>query len=245
MSLTKLSLVNIVVPKYNLGTNGKDMEDPISYYKEDFGCDLLSVQNATTGAVENRISIVSLVPAKLGPSLFDEYARAFKGLASKRLFLFSYFFTSLIDQAIHSALSEEHPYFDRFARYPKLVGILATYHHNIHPGLLLLAATLYINKEDQNAATEQFCALSDFFAEDYENFILNQYPFLTGRLQTEQARKIAVRKIYTEISNAMALLFIPRSLRPYSSLSPDIELYEKWMGYFAKKINYKLNDYGK
>ena len=221
------------------------MKDPISYYKEDFGQELLAIQNATTATIKDRISIVSLLPVEQYPGLLDENARVFKSLPSQRLFLFSYFFTSLIDQAIHSALREEHPYFDRLARYPKLVGILATYHHNIHPGLLLLAATLYINKDEQAMATEQFYALSDFFVEDYEEFIVNKYPSLTGRLQTEPDRNIAVRKLYTKLSNAIALLFLPRSLRPYSSLSPDIKLYEKWMSYFIKKINKKLNYYEK
>jgi hypothetical protein len=219
------------------------MKGSISYYEEDFGRELYAVQNATTATVKDSISIVSLLPTEQSHSLFDDHARAFKSLPSQRLFLFSYFFTSLIDQAIHSALREEHCYFDRLARYPKFVGILATYHHNIHPALLLLTATLYTKKEGQAAATEQFYALCDFFAEDYEDFIINKYPSLTGRLQTDRERHIAVRKLYTKISNTIALLFIPRSLRPYSSLSPDINLYEKWISYFSRKINAKLIDY--
>lgn len=219
------------------------MKDPISYYKEDFGYELLAVQNATTATEKDRISIVSLLPSEEYPGLFFDNALAFKSLPSKRLFLFSYFFTSLVDQAIHSALREEHPYFDRLARYPKFVGILVTYYHNIHPCLLLLTATIYTSKEDQDIASEQFCTLSDFFAEDYEDFILNKYPTLTGRLQVEQVRRTAVHKLYTELSNAMALLFIPRSLRPYSLILPDIKLYEKWVGYFAEKINAKLKNY--
>lgn len=203
------------------------------------------VRKATTATVKDSISIVSLLPTEQYSRLSDEHAHIFNSLPSQRLFLFSFFFTSLIDQAIHSALREEHPYFDRFARYPKFVGILATYHHNIHPCLLILAATLYTNDKDQNIATEQFCALSDFFIENYEDFIKNKYPFLTGRLQTEEARNIAVRKLYREFSNALALLFIPRSLRPYSSLLPDIKLYEKWMGHLTMKINAKLSSYEK
>jgi hypothetical protein len=221
------------------------MKDSVKYYKENFGYELLAVQNATTATIKDRISIVSLLPAEQYPGLFDENARAFRSLPSQRLFLFSYFFTSLIDQAIHSALREEHAYFDRIAQYPNFVGILATYHHDIHPGLVILAATLYTNKEEQSMATNQFCALADFFAEDYGDFLVNKYPSLSGRLQTEQMRKIAVRKLYTELSNALALIFLPRSLRPYSSFSPDIKLYEKWMSYFIKKINKKLNDYEK
>jgi hypothetical protein len=218
------------------------MKDPILYYKEDFERELRSVQYAASQR-EDRISIVSFLQDKHASGLIDEKARIFKSLPSQRLFLFSYFFTSLIDQAIHCALREEHPYFDRLARYPKFVGILATYWHNLHPGLLILTATLYNSKEDIDIATQQFCALSDFFTEDYEDFILNIYPSLTGRLQTEQARRAAVKKLYTELSNAAALLFIPRSLGPYSSLSPDNNLYMKWMSYFGKKINAKLNDY--
>jgi hypothetical protein len=221
------------------------MKDPISYYEEDFGRELYAVQNATTATIKDSISIVSLLPTDKSPGLIDEHARAFKSQSSQLLFLFSYFFTTLIDQAIHSALREEHPYFDRLARYPKLVGILATYHHNIHPALLLLVATLYTNEEDQSSATEQFYALCDFFADDYGNFIIIKYPSMTGRLQTEKERYIAGRELYIKLSNVLALFFIPRSLRPYSSLSPDINLYEKWIRYFSRKINAKLNEYEK
>jgi hypothetical protein len=218
------------------------MKDPILYYKEDFERELRSVQYAAT-KTEDRISIVSLLQDKHASGLIDEKARVFKTLPSQPLFLFLYFFTSLIDQAIHSGLRDEHPYFDRLAGYPKFVGILATYWHNLHPGLLLLTATLYTRKEDQDMATKQYYALSDFFTEDYEDFILNIYPSLTGRLQTEQARRAAVKKLYSELSNAVALLFIPKSLGPYSLLSPDNNLYRKWISYFGNKINAKLNDY--
>jgi hypothetical protein len=218
------------------------MKDPILYYKEDFERELRSVQYAAT-KTEDRISIVSLLQDKHASGLIDEKARVFKTLPSQPLFLFSYFFTSLIDQAIHSGLRDEHPYFDRLAGYPKFVGILATYWHNLHPGLLLLTATLYIRKEYQDIVTKQFHALSDFFTEDYEDFILNIYPSLTGRLQTEQARRAAVKKLYSELSNAVALLFIPKSLLPYSLLIPDNNLYRKWISYFGKKINVKRNNY--
>jgi hypothetical protein len=216
------------------------MKNSITYYKEDFGHELIQVQNATTATNKDRISIISLVPDEPYPGLFGENARAFKNLPSQRLFLFSYFFTALIDQAIHSALREEHSFFYSLAQYPKFVGFLATYDHNLHPGLLLLTATLYTPKEDEAISIDQFYSLADFFAEDYADFILNKYAPLTGRLKTEQSRNIAVQRLYSEISNSVALLFIPRSLRPYSSLSPDIKLYEKWMGYFTKKINDKF-----
>ncbi len=196
----------------------ENLKDPILYYKEDFGRELRSVQYAETHN-EDRISIVSFLQDKHASGLINEKARVFKSLPSQRLLLFSYFFTSLIDQAIHSALRDEHPYFDRLARYPKFVGILATYWHNLHPGLILLTATLFIKKEYQDIANRQFSALSDFFTDDYEDFLLNIYPSLTGRLQTEQSRRAAVKKLYTELSNSLALLFIPRSLEPYSSLS--------------------------
>lgn len=266
------------------------MKDPISYYKEDFGRELLMVQNAPRGTSNDRISITSIVPDEPFTGMSGETSRAFKKLPYPRLFLFAYFFTALIDQAIHSALREEHSFFHRFARYPKFVGILATYDHNLHPGLLLLAATLYTPKEEEGLATEQFHSLAHFFAEDYADFIvknffqidypapraqgvrqfdaalrhqkflnlqgdtiqpcakstgssrysLNKYPTLTGRLETEQSRNTAVRKLYLELSSAVAILFIPQSLRPYSSLSPNIKLYERWMDYFRTKVNRKI-----
>jgi hypothetical protein len=233
----------VLVSSENLVTEEKSMKDPILYYKVEFGCELQMVKNATDATIKDSISIVSLLPNNDSAINTDGHALAFNSLTYQRLFLFSFFFTALIDQAIHSALREEHPYFYRLAQYPKFVGILATYHHNIHPCLLILVATLYTNYQDQDIATEEFFALADFFVDDYEDFIENKYPSLTGRLKNNEARKLAIQKLYAELSNALAFIFIPRSLRPYSSLLANVKLYEKWVGHLNSKINAKLKNY--
>lgn len=210
----------------------------MAYYRQDFARELAAVR----GAHDRVISIVSLVPDSrdLGTSL-DESARAFQSLPSKRLFLFCFFFSALIDQAIHSALREEHEYFDNLARYPKFVGILSMYGHNLHPAALLLVATLYTGGDERGVATEEFQVLARFFADDYEDFLANKYPALSGRLQSGDAKSDACRRLYNELSNALALLFAPGRLSPYSSLLPDIRLYEEWLMFFSGLINSKLD----
>jgi hypothetical protein len=221
----------------------KQIKNPITYYKEEFEQQLLSVQNASTATIKDRISIVSLIPSDDYPGRFGENAIVFQKLRFKRLFLFCYFFVALIDQAIHSALREEHIYFEHLTRYPKFVGILSGYHHNLHPALLLLIATLYTANDEQKEATDQFMSFADFFGDDYGDFLMNKYPELTGRLSSQQMRETAAIKLYTELSNATALLFIPKSLGQFTSLNQDINLYENWMLYFSGKINDKLKYY--
>jgi len=217
--------------------------DAIEYYNTVFGKELIRIQNATKATIEDRISIVSLIPMKDYPGRSDDHAKAFNETPSKRLFLFCFFFSALIDQAIHSGLREEHSYFDDLAKYPKFAGLLGSYFTNLHPVLLLLIATLYISTEKEDAATSEFQFLADFFSLDYCRFLCDVYPKLTGRLKSEKEQRNACRAILYKISNAMALIFIPQSLRPYSDLKPKKHLYERWVLYFSKKINKKLKEY--
>jgi len=217
--------------------------DAIEYYKTVFGKELIRIQNATKATIKDRISIVSLIPMQDYPGSFGDHAKAFNETPSKRLFLFCFFFSALIDQAIHSGLGEEHSYFDDLAKYPKFAGLLGSYFTNLHPVLLLLITTLYISSEEEDAATSEFQFLADFFSLDYCRFLCDVYPKLTGRLKSEKEQRNACRAILSEISNAMALIFIPQSLRPYSDLKPKKHLYEKWVLYFSNKINKKLKEY--
>jgi hypothetical protein len=224
-------------------SKGNILMDAIEYYKTVFGKELMRIQNATKATIKDRISIVSFIPTKDFTRPFGDHAKAFDETLSKRLFLFCFFFSALIDQAIHSSLRDEHYYFDNIAKYPKFAGLLGTYLSNLHPVLLLLIATLYISSEEEDAATSEFQLLADFFSLDYCRFLCDVYPKLTGRLKGEKEQRNACRAILSEISNAMALLFIPQSLRPYSALKPKKHLYERWVLYFSKKINKRLKEY--
>jgi len=219
--------------------------DPVDYYKRKFGQELLYVSGATRGSGASGISIVWLVPRGEYPQGFGGREKAFQKLVSKRLFLFCFFFSALIDQGIHSSLRSEHSHFDRLAKYPKFVGILGSAYTNLHPGLLLLLATLYIPAGEEKLASEEFQSLADFFSEDYCRFFHDEYPQITGRLVERQDQHQAIRKFLTELSNSTALLFIPNSLQPYSQQVPNLKLYENWMLYFSRKINSKLDEYEK
>jgi hypothetical protein len=218
------------------------MEDPIRYYKDKFGIDLLRVTNATRATIKDRISVASLIPAASCSGGFCDTAAEFQKVRKKPLFLFCFYFSALIDQAIHSALREEHPHFDRLARYPKFCGILGSYHTNLHPALLLLVATLYTVNEDPTAITSDFETLSTFFPSDYYRFLVEEYPGLTGRLQTPAEQQRAAVQLFTELSNATAMLYQPVSLRPYSDAIPDHNLFTTWSGLVASNINKTLDD---
>jgi len=213
--------------------------EPVRYYCEEFGAELQRVRAASSDRYDRSISVVSLVPDHPDGS-HAERAAAFRQVRSRPLFLFCYFFTALIDQAIHASLRQEHAYFDHLARYPKLVGILAALGTNLHPAVLLLAATLYLHESESEAATEQFKTLADFFIKDYHHFLDVKYPALTGRLTDPGERRDAVRRLFTELSSALALLFVPTSLGSYSRERPNRDLYESWVRYFNRGVNAHL-----
>jgi hypothetical protein len=214
----------------------------VLYYKESFGSDLLRVTNATQAKTRDRISIVSLVPERSHQKSFGDTAREFQGLEKKIDFLFCYYFSVLLDQAIHSSLRSEYPHFDHFARYPKFCGILGSYWTNLHPALLLLAATLYTSREDEESITKNLLELVAFFPDDYFTFITERYPKLSGRLTTSHEQFSSARSLFIELSKATALLFQPRSLRPYSEEEPNERLSQEWFAAIASAMNKKLNE---
>ncbi len=214
--------------------------EPVRYYLEEFGAELQKVYRASSSRC---ISIVSLLPDPIpggGDGPHTRCAAAFREVRSKPLFLFCYFFTALIDQAIHASLRQEHAHFDRLAGYPKLVGILATACTNLHPAVLLLAATLYLRDSDVDEATRHFGCLADFFIEDYHVFLEAKYPALTGRLVDPGERHQALHQLFRELSSALALLFVPTSLGPYSCKRPNRQLYESWVRYLNRGVNAHL-----
>ena len=204
--------------------------NPIDYYKNSFAHDLTIAQNIDPNH-SDRISIVSLLPDK---------ATCFDSMNSPYLFLFCFFFSAILDQAVHSGLREEHEYFANLARYPKIVGILAMYWHNIHPVTLLMAATFQISPDQKDDVTKEFETLSDYFIDDYCNFFIEQYPKLSGRLQKRDDQIRACSAILNEMSTALAILFCPKTIKPYSSKEADQELVEKWVSHFRDNVNNKI-----
>lgn len=224
--------------------------NPIEYYKKIFAGDIQSIQNVTPHEFKrynDRISIFSLVPGANHslPGMFAKHAKAFQGLTHKRLFLFCFFFSVLIDQAIHSSLRIEHYFFDKLAKYPKIVGILSGFNSNIHPALLLLLATLYINSAEEVDATSDFKQLTDFFIQDYCDFFSLQYPALTGRLNTRQEQIFALGRVFSDIVNAFDPSLLPDYLHiyPLPDESLNQSLYKSWTEYFYNIVKKKLNEY--
>jgi len=215
--------------------------EPLEYYRSRFKVDLAKLGGGRSAG--GRISVVSLVPSGQPKGSFEEVGRVFSRLPNKRLFLFCFFFSSLLDQAIHSGIRGEHHFFDSIARYPKFCGILATYYHNLHPALLLLVATLYTSKDEYDCSIQDFRQLSDFFINDYCHLFTKRYPQLTGRLATTAEQHSAIRRVLNEMSSALAILFLPKSLRPYSAQPADTELCELWVSYFRDLVNDRLARY--
>lgn len=213
------------------------MNDPIQYYKYEFGNEMEKVSKAKSDTSNNRISIVSLVPDSRISLPFKDISDKFMKLKNKIFFLFCFYYSALIDQAIHSALRNEHPYFDNLAKYPKFCGFLGSYHNNLHPSLILLVATLYVADEEKEQATEFFEILAMYFPSDYQRFLIEEYPRLTGRLQTTAEQQRAVDLLFRELSNATALIFQPESLLPYSESKPDLRLFGTWIRMAAFNIN--------
>jgi hypothetical protein len=147
-------------------------------------------ETMTRGA---RISIVSLVPETIGGGPIGAAAKQFQSLKNKQLFLFCYYFSVLIDQAVHSSLREEHEHFDTLHSYPKFCGFLGSYHHNLHPALLLLIATLYPNDATEHETIATVDLLAGYFRKNYISFFADAYPKHSGRLTDSHQRVLYSR----------------------------------------------------
>lgn len=213
------------------------MKAPLIYYNSKFIDGYVKIKNAGN---YNVISIASFSPDKYISN--DGQATIFQNLCSKHLFLFCHFFLVLFDQAMHSALNEEHPYFERITNYPKLCGILQTANVNFHPGSLILMATLYIDQDVKMEAKSQFEILTDFFLSDYENFMLHKYPDATGRLKYFNDRKKALLKLLYEIKVAVNISgrYEKAGIQPFTSYTPDFDFYSKAMDIFSTKLDHKI-----
>lgn len=179
------------------------MSEATDYYNTRFGIQLSEVATADPGW-RGRISLPGLIPGVTHST--PRQARFFASLDEKDrvLFLMCYFYSTLLDQAIHSSLREEHATFDHLARYPKLVGILGSVNTNLHPANLLVAVTVHMQALSSEAVTALFDDLTDFMAKEYVRFLTVEYPSLTTHLQDPSAQQQAIRLVFQEVVQATA-----------------------------------------
>ena len=177
------------------------MSEATDYYNTLFGTQLLEVAHADSGW-KNRISLVGFIPGATNATLGQ--ARAFALLEEKHrvLFLMCYFYSALLDQAIHAGLREEHPAFDNLARYPKLVGILGSAWSNLHPANLLVAVTLHMQTLSSEAVLTLFDELTSFMADEYVRFFTVEYPAHTDHLRSQEAQQRAIHVVLREAVQA-------------------------------------------
>lgn len=206
----------------------------IEYYKEYFSTDIQNVMRTLEHG--NRISIHSLISDD-ATDHFGRTRRAFLETKSPRMFLFCFFYTALIDQAIHSSLRFEHQNFERIAGYPKFVGILSSYWSNMDPALLLLIATVYIKDENEIEVTMDFNDLSDFFLDDYIDFFQNVFPEYADGLKTSDQQNEAIYNVFSEISYSMQWGIVPKET---AIISPNLKLYKAWILILNEKLNKKI-----
>ncbi len=206
----------------------------IEYYKEYFSTDIQNVMRTLEHG--NRISIHSLISDD-ATDHFGRTRRAFLETKSPRMFLFCFFYTALIDQAIHSSLRSEHHNFERIAGYPKFAGILSSYWSNMDPSLLLLIATVYIKNENEVDVIKDFSDLTDFFFDDYIDFFQNIFPEYADGLETRNQQNEAIYKVFSEISYSMQWSVVAKGT---AIISPNLELYKVWILSLNEKLNKKI-----
>lgn len=179
------------------------------YYQHDFSKDLMNLMNSHEFAKE-RISIVSLIDDIEAPDHYGIVRDEFNKIQKKQFFLFSFFFSVLIDQAIHGAARHLHQDFQNIAQYPKLVGILSSYWSNLHPSLLLIASIKHT--ENLENLENSFEDLAKFILNDYQDFFYYQFPKYTKSLQSNEEIKLNLSSIFNEISRAMIWTDVPKSI---------------------------------
>lgn len=179
------------------------MSEATDYYNTRFGPQLIEVANADSGW-RDRISLAGLIPGAVNAT--PGQARSFSSLDEKDrlLFLMCFFYSALLDQAIHSSLREEHSEFDHLARYPKLVGILGSANTNLHPANLLVAVTVNVQALSNEAVTALFDDLTRFMVKEYVRFFTVEYPSLTTHLQSPESQQRAILSVCQEVVRATA-----------------------------------------
>jgi len=203
--------------------------DPIKYYHQQFASDLRYLNTADPFKYGRGISHLTLSPElMLGEPQAPCELQEFKSIEHKHLFLMCYFFSAVLDQAIHFSLREEHLYFDLHARFPKFVGILVTAHNNLHPNLLLLFATVYIQYYKVSNANQDFKILSEYMIPGFCKFFYVDYSSWSWRRQSQLERVTAIKTLLTTIRDGIEWVPRPRTLDSIS-YQADLEMLQNWI----------------
>ncbi|WP_242333331.1 hypothetical protein [Anaeromyxobacter sp. SG66] len=180
---------------------------------------------ALRSAAGVRVSIVSLLPSS--HPVGSAHARVFEDFPRKEWFLWGFYFQALLDQALYSAARIDLARCEQPSPL-KLGGILAAYHLNLHPALLLLAAaTHYVTPDEVHRAIDEFAQLTQIQLDRAERVI--------ARVSAE--RGVNEERVWSEMSTGVALAFLPRGLRPYSTARPNEALYRSWTELVARAVN--------
>ena len=194
----------------------------IKYYEYQFQIDLTLLLHSTE-TKQDRLSIVSLMDTMSAPSFYGDVQNAFKELSDKPLFLICYFYSVLIDQAIHSYDKELHYDFEKIAGYPKFVGILSSYWHNFEPSLLLLIAIKYIKEEED--FNNKFEIFTKYILNDYILFFKDIFPKYTLLLSNKSDIDSALNAIFYDIKISLKKENIPIRIWDTSFKEDEIKLY--------------------
>jgi hypothetical protein len=214
---------------------------PIDYHKDYFHLELAHVvgsndfaENPHGAFASTRLSICELVPNSHPESKLES-------LNDPVRFLFCYFFSSLLDQAFHSSLKEEHHHFEKHFGYPKLCGIFGSYWSILHPNLILLAATLYL-KDQRKAHDSDFQELAKYFPIRFKSLLTKEYPKMTGRLECHDQQRRSIRLLFMNMHQAITES--PHAWwRNNFSVVPkfDMNAYENWISFFESKLKAHLH----
>ncbi len=211
--------------------------DIIKYYTANFQNDLESLMNSTNPK-QDRISIVSLVETMSAPEFYGTVQNAFKKIEDKPLFLICYFYSVLLDQAIHSYDRNLHCDFDKIAGYPKFVGILSSYWYNFEPPLILLIALLYIDEKEK--FIKNFEIFTKYIFEDYVNFFDCIFPKHTLLLNEKNATHNALNHIFKDIENSLKKENIPITIWDKRLSNNKIEIYYEVIDILQKEVKINL-----
>ena len=206
--------------------------DIIKYYEIQFQKDLNFLINSTLHK-ENRISIVSLIETMTTSGSYQIVQNAFKTINYKSSFLICYFYSVLLDQAIHSYDKNLHADFDKIAGYPKFVGILSSYHYNFHPLKLLLIATLYNNKNLIN----KFEIFTKYILNEYIRFFNKVFPQFTSLLKEKKDIICALNHIFDDIKISLNKINAPKAIWETNFSSNNTEAYYQLIDILQNELN--------
>lgn len=208
------------------------MMNPIDYYHQQFFVDLDFINGAGPYSTSDSISFFTLSPSTVLGSpkqLRGCELQEFRSVEHKHLFLICYFFSTILDQAIHYKLRSEHRFFNAIARYPKFKGFLATSHNNQHPNTLLVFATVYIKHFRVLGATEDFRCLSYVILRNIREFLNETYPAMTGRLPTKNQREEVTSIVFQTIRSGILEYEVNQRWLESLDFSSDMNMFNEWI----------------